>query len=201
MPDPERTYDTLLRDLREPVQVSFAGPDGVVREHTFDAPAFEAAVDTLLYDPAGRTLIQRAVAAAVDGDLVPAARLVDALGSGEGVGVSSFAYHAITCADYRVSPTVDARDAAAVQAAGVAAGLATVRTDEVYTSQFPCLFWPFQPADGTRPAPLTTTPYPVFVLGATADPITPIDQARAIAGRLHGWGTLERKATVHLPAA
>ena len=184
VPDPEQAYDTLLRDLREPVEVSFADPDGVVREHTFDAPAFEAAVDSLLYEPAGRMLIQRAVAAAVDGDMVPAARLVAALGSGEGVGVSSFAYHAITCADYRVSPTADVRDIAAVQAAGVAAGLATERTDEVYTSQFPCLFWPFQPADGSRPAPLTGTSYPVFVLGATDDPITPVGQARAIAARL-----------------
>jgi hypothetical protein len=60
----------------------------------------------------------------------------------------------------------------------------TLRTDEVYASQFPCLYWPYQPADGTRPAPLTTTPYPVFVLGADDDPITPIEGARAIAGRL-----------------
>jgi hypothetical protein len=68
--------------------------------------------------------------------------------------------------------------------AGTSAGVLSLRTDEVYTTQYPCLFWPYQPADGTRPAPLTTTPYPVFVLGATADPITPVDQARAIAGRL-----------------
>jgi hypothetical protein len=115
---------------------------------------------------------------------VPAARLVDALGSGEAVGVSSFAYHAITCADYRVSPTADPHDIQAVEQAGEAAGVTSLRTDEVYATQYPCLFWPYQPPDATRPAPLTTTPFPVFVLGATADPITPVDQARAIAGRL-----------------
>jgi hypothetical protein len=109
---------------------------------------------------------------------------VDAIGSGEGIGVSSFSYHAITCADYRVSPTADPHDVGAVEAAGKAAGVTSLRTDEVYTSQYPCLFWPFQPATPARPAPLTSTPYPVFVLGATDDPVTPIAGAETIAARL-----------------
>ena len=152
---PERAYDALRDTLARPITASYADADGVVREHTVDAAEFESAVDTLLYEPAGRMLIQRAVAAAARGDSVPAARLVDALGSGEGVGVSSFAYHAITCADYRVSPTADPHDIAAVEAAGIAASVGVARTDEIYTTQFPCLFWPYQPADGTRPAGLT----------------------------------------------
>jgi hypothetical protein len=152
--------------------------------HPLNHAALESAVGVLLYEPVGRMLIERAVAALAHDDPVPAARLVDTLAAPEGVGVSSFAYHAITCADYRVSPSADPHDIEAVVQAGIAAGVMSLRTDEVYTSQYPCLFWPYQPSDGTRPAPLTTTPYPVFVLGATADPITPVDQARAIAGRL-----------------
>jgi pimeloyl-ACP methyl ester carboxylesterase len=182
--DPDRAYDALLASLDEPLTASYADRDGVVREHTIDAVAFESAVDTLLYEPSGRMLIQRAVAAAARGDAVPAARLVEALGGGAGFGESAFAYHAITCADYRVSPTADPHDLAAVVAAGTAASVGLARTDEIYTTQFPCLFWPYQPADGTRPAPLTTTPYPVFVLAATDDPITPAEQGRAIAARL-----------------
>jgi pimeloyl-ACP methyl ester carboxylesterase len=182
--DPDRAYDALLGSLDVPLAASYADPDGVVRTHTIDAAAFESAIDALLYEPSGRMLIQRAVAAASRGDTVPAARLVDALGTGEGVGASSFAYHAITCADYRVSPTADPHDLAAVEAAGTAASVGVARTDEIYTTQFPCLFWPYQPADGTRPAPLRTTPFPVFVLAATDDPITPAEQGRAIAGRL-----------------
>jgi pimeloyl-ACP methyl ester carboxylesterase len=182
--DPDTTYDRLLRQYDTADDVSFADPDGVVRTHPLTDAAFESAVDVLLYEPVGRMLIERAVAAFAHDDPVPAARLVDALGSGEGVGVSSFAYHAITCADYRVSPSADPHDIQAVEQAGVAAGITSLRTDEVYTTQYPCLFWSYQPSDATRPAPLTTTPFPVFVLGATADPITPIDQARAIADRL-----------------
>jgi pimeloyl-ACP methyl ester carboxylesterase len=184
VPDPGRAYDAFLRRLDPAIEVSFGDPDGVVRPHPLDAAAFESAVDALLYEPAGRMLIQRAVAAAGRGDAVPAARLVAAIGSGEGVGISSFAYHAITCADYRVSPTADPRDVRAVEQAGIAAGVQLTRTDEIYTSQFPCLFWPYQPADATRPAPVTATSFPVFVIGATDDPITPVDQARAIAARL-----------------
>ena len=181
---PWMVYHAFLRRFDPAIEASFADPDGVVRAHSLDAATFESAVDALLYEPAGRMLIQRAVAAADRGDAVPAARLVAALGSGEGVGVSSFAYHAITCADYRVSPTADPRDVRAVEQAGIAAGVQLTRTDEIYTSQFPCLFWPYQPADARRPAPITSTPFPVFVLGATDDPITPVEQARAIAGRL-----------------
>jgi pimeloyl-ACP methyl ester carboxylesterase len=182
--DPGTAYDTMLGELGRATDIQYADPDGVVRGHQVDKAKLESAVDVLLYEPVGRMLIERAVAAAAGGDSVPAARLVDALGSGEGVAGSSFAYHAVTCADYRVSPTADPHDIQAVERAGVAAGVSTLRTDEVYTSQYPCLFWPYQPADGTRPAPITATPFPVFVLGATGDPITPVDQARAIAGRL-----------------
>ena len=182
--DPNAAYDALVRDLAPGQSVDFTDPDGTIRPHQLDDAAFETAVGILLYDPAGRMLIQRAVAAASHGDDVPAARLVDALGSGEGVGVSSFAYHAITCADYRVSPTADPSDATAVVGFGDATGATKVRMGDVYTSQYPCLYWPYQPVDGTRPGPLTVTPFPVFVLGAEDDPITPIAGAEAIASRL-----------------
>jgi pimeloyl-ACP methyl ester carboxylesterase len=181
---PETAYDELLRQTRAGLDVEFGDSDGEVRSHRFGSAAFEAAVDALLYEPSGRMLIQRAVAAAAHGDPVPAARLTDAVNGGGGIGVSSFAYQAITCADYRVSPTTDPGDVAAVEQAARDAGVPALRTDEVYDDQLPCLFWPYQPADGTRPAPLTDTPYPVFVLGATDDPITPIAGAEAIAGRL-----------------
>jgi hypothetical protein len=164
--------------------VDFADPDGELRPHPFTTTTFESAVDALLYEPSGRMLIQRAVAAAAHGDPVPAARLAEGVGSGESGGASLFAYHAITCADYRVSPTADPGDVAAVEGAARDAGVPELRTDEVYDDQLPCLFWPYQPSDGARPAPLTDTPYPVFVLGATDDPITPIAGAEAIAGRL-----------------
>ena len=196
--DPAAAYDRVLRRFAGSQEVRFADEDGVVRGHAVDAAAIEAAVGTLLYDPKGRMLIQRAVAAADRGDAVPMARIARVLGPGVAAGVSSFAYHAVTCADYRVSPTADPHDVAALRAAGVAAGVDALRTDEVCGAQVPCLVWPVQPVDGTRPVPLTTTPFPVFVLGATGDPITPIDQARAIAARLSDGYLIETAGGPHV---
>ena len=196
--DPAAAYDQALRRFALGADVRFADEDGVVRGHAVDAAAIEAAVGTLLYDPVGRMLIQRAVAAAGRDDAVPLARLVNILGPSVGAGESSFAYHAVTCADYRVSPTSDPRDAAALAAAADAAGVDELRTDEVFGAQYPCLYWPYQPADGTRPLPLTTTPFPVFVLGATGDPITPIGQARTIAGRLVDGYLIETTGGPHV---
>ncbi|HET7703187.1 MAG TPA: alpha/beta fold hydrolase [Candidatus Limnocylindrales bacterium] len=196
--DPAAAYDRTLRQFEGGEDVRFADADGVVRGHVVDRAAIEAAVGTLLYDPVGRMLIQRAVAAADNGDAVPLARLVNILGPGVAADTSSFAYHAVTCADYRVSPTSDPRDVAALEAAGDAVGVDELRTDEVFGAQYPCLYWPFQPADGSRPAPLTATPFPVFVLGATGDPITPIGQARTIAGRLVDGYLIETSGGPHV---
>ena len=184
LPDPAEEYDRALRAFDDPVQVSYADPDGTVRPHAVDAAAIDSAISQLLYEPTGRSLVLRAVAAAERGDEVPLARLSDLLGSGEGPGASEFAYYAITCADYRVSPTADPHDFQAVEDYARRNGISTLRTAGVFTSQYPCLSWPYQPATGDRPAPITSTPYPVFVLGAADDPITPVEGARAIADRL-----------------
>lgn len=197
--DPTRAYRAALGRFERPRDVTFGDRDGVVREHRIDSVAIEAAVDSLLYEPAGRMLIQRAVAAFDQGDEVPLARLADSFALGDSVGsVSSFSYHAITCADYRVSPTADPGDLAAVLAAGDAAGVDELRTDEIYATPFPCLYWPYQPADSSRPAPLTTTPFPVFVLSATGDPITPVGQGRAIAERLSDGYLIETAGGPHV---
>ena len=183
VPDAARAYDQALARFRTAREVSYADEDGTMRSHSVDAAAVEAAIGQLLYEPAGRSLILRAVAASQHGDDVPLARLTALLATGPGPGISEFVYHAVTCADYRVSPTADSHDIAAVDAYARQHGIESLRSAEVYRTQYPCLSWPYQPATGDRPAPLTSTPYPVFVLSATDDPITPIEGARSIAER------------------
>jgi pimeloyl-ACP methyl ester carboxylesterase len=181
--DATDAYDRLLYRLgRHDLTVSYADPDGIVRPHTLSRAALEAAVGSLLYEPSGRSLIQRAVAASAGGDDVPATRLANLFGFGFSP-VSTFAYHAILCADYRVSPTSDTTDVEAVLANGRKSGALEARTADVYLAQLPCLYWPDQPVAPDRPAPLTDLPVPIFVLGATMDPITPIDLGRSIAER------------------
>ena len=161
--------------------IRFGDPDGVVREHTLGRATVESAVAALLYEPAGRMLVQRAVAAAANGDDVPMAKLAALAGPGISP-VSTFAYHAILCADYRVSPTAETDDFDAVLANGQKSGALYTRTDQIYLAQVPCLYWPDQPPTSDRPAAITDLPAPIMVLGATLDPITPVELGRSIAG-------------------
>jgi TAP-like protein len=129
---------------------------------------------------------------------VPVARLADLFGPGISFGVSEFAYHAILCADYRVSPTADTTDIAAVVQQGTSSGALSTRTRSVYFAQLPCLYWPDQPTSAARPAPLTDQPEPIFVLGATLDPITPIEMGRSIASRARDGYLIQSSGGPHV---
>ena len=197
--DPATVYDQLLARLQgKPEVVSYRDLTGQVGDHRLERASLEGAVGTLLYEPAGRSLILRAIAASEIGDDVPIARLADLFGPGISVGVSSFAYHAILCADYRVSPTADTTDIAAVVEQGKASGALSTRTRSVYFAQLPCLYWPDQPTSAVRPPPLTDQPEPIFVLGATLDPITPIEMGRSIASRARDGYLIQSKGGPHV---
>lgn len=196
--DPQATYDRFAdRVSSAGVTATFADPDGLSRDHRVERAAFEGTVGSLLYEPEGRGLLMRAVAALDGGDDVPMARLVNLFGSGLSP-VSTFAYHAILCADYRVSPTADTADVDAVLESGRRSGALEARTDEVYLAQLPCLWWPDQPADAARPEALTDLPFPVIVLGATMDPITPVAMGRAIAERAADGYLVETRGGPHV---
>jgi hypothetical protein len=124
-------------------------------------------------------------------------RLVDLAGPGIGP-VSTFAYHAIMCADYRVSPTGNAQDYDAVISSGRKSGALFKQTDEIYLTQIPCLYWPSQPASAARPRPLTDLPAPIFVLGADLDPITPIEFGASIAERARDGYLIETEGGPHV---
>jgi pimeloyl-ACP methyl ester carboxylesterase len=197
--DPGGVYDRLVERLRrEPEVVRYRDVTGQPGDHRLEAATLQAAVNALLYEPAGRELILRAIAASDSGDDVPIARLADLFGPGISVGVSSFAYHAILCADYRVSPTSDTADFAAVVQAGTSSGALGSRTGDVYFAQLPCLYWPDQPTSAVRPPALTDQPEPIFVLGATLDPITPIAMGRAIAARARDGYLIESSGGPHV---
>jgi hypothetical protein len=151
-----------------------------------------------MYEPSGRSLVLRAIAASAGGDFVPFGRLIDLFGPGVNLGVSTFAYHAILCADYRVSPTNDVADIDAVVAYGRETGALGTWNDRVYYAQVPCLYWPVQPASPERPGPLTSLAAPVIVLGAELDPITPVAFGRGIAARALDGYLIESSGGPHV---
>lgn len=147
-----------------------------------------------MYGQWGRMELQRAVAAASRGDLVPAQRVLYA-----DVGVdpetlavtpdpswSDAAYYAIECTDYAMAgDTADARARAYLQA-GRDAGAAAARLGRVMFDDLPCAYWPARPASDARPAPIVAHDYPFLVLVGDADPITPIEGAERIVARSPG---------------
>ena len=201
-PDPDAAYAELLERLSDaPVRIPLTAPDGGRTSVEVDLVTWEATVDGLLYEPAGRMLLQRAVAAAAQGDDSYVGRLTAGFGVASPAGASTFVYHAVSCADYRTSPTADGADLRSWLEAGDAAGIDELRTDEIYATPLPCFAWPYQPVDAARPAPLTATPYPIFVLTATLDPITPVGHARAIAERADDAYLVETAGGAHVTFA
>ena len=59
-----------------------------------------------------------------------------------------------------------------------------LRLGGVALGDMPCLYWPAQPGDVDRPAPIVDPPYPTFVLTADTDPATPMVNAMRVFERL-----------------
>ncbi len=187
-------YDRIAGELASgPLQFRFPTARGTFVTRTLTATDLQTAAVSYLYSQFSRMLLERALAAAARGDLVPLARLAY-----DGLGVdpetlaatadpswSDAMYYAVECQDYAYYPQAGdpAARFAAWTAAGDAAGIGALRLGSTYYGDLPCLWWPAQPATGARPAPLTVTPYPILVLTATLDPATPIANAMRIYGR------------------
>jgi pimeloyl-ACP methyl ester carboxylesterase len=192
---PLQAWDTLAARLAQaPITFPFPRNDGTTEQRQLTLADLVNATVSYLYSPGDRAILQRALASAVDDNLVPLARLAY-----EGLGVdpdtrvavpdptySDALYYAVECQDYVYNAgtgDADARLAAFLADARVL-GVDRLRLGAVYYGDLPCLYWPSQPATDPRPAPIIAAPYPTIILGATGDPITPIANLNRLANRL-----------------
>ena len=187
-------YDTLRAKLATgPISYQWPTARGTFETRQFTSALFETAAVGYVYSQYSRMLLQRAVAAATRGDLVPLAHLAyDELGVDpetlKPIPYSDYSdamYYAVECQDYAFY--LGAGDETARLKAWIAdatsAGVEKLRLGTTFYGDLPCLWWPAQPkTDGRVPA-LTTTSFPVFVLTATLDPATPFVDAMRIYGR------------------
>ncbi len=186
-------YDALARQLRAaPRPYSFITARGGIVRRTLTIGDLETAAAGFVYSTYDRMLLQRALAQASRGDLLPLARLTylslgqdpESLQAVPDPSNSDAMYYAVECMDYDYRTGTPDASAQAYLAAGARAGMRSVRLGSVFYGDLPCASWPAHPATSTRPAPLTHTPYPVFVLASSTDPATPYAGALRIFGRL-----------------
>ncbi len=183
LPDPDAAWERVSADLHDRIRTArYADLDGELT----DFPLFEQStlrsIADALYDETGRMLVLRSVAAAARDDWVPLARLVHSgvQHAEASEAVSDFAYYATWCADRVVElPELDTES----YLAAARTALHDRRLGEVYLSGAACHAWPLPP--GPPPAaslPVSAT-FPVLILTATADPVTPPASARRLLER------------------
>jgi pimeloyl-ACP methyl ester carboxylesterase len=184
--DPLAAYDALAARLAQgPVTIDFPLPSGGVAQRTIGFADLQTAAASYLYAETSRMIFLRALAFASRDDLVPLARvLYDSLyldpQTMEPIPDPTYSdavYYAVECRDYAFGSADD------YLRAGDVVDTTVPRLGALFYGDLPCVFWPTA-GDVARPAPLIAEGIPTLVLVGTADPATPIANARRIAGRL-----------------
>jgi pimeloyl-ACP methyl ester carboxylesterase len=185
-------YDALAAELRDgPMSFNFVTANGEEERREFTLNDLDTAVNYVLTPTTDRMFLQRGIAQAGRGEILPLARLLyaalaqdpETLDAVPDPTWSDAMYYAVDCGDYAFgSGSADER-AEEYFAAGEAAGVADMRLGSGYFLDLPCAYWPTHPPD-ERPPYLGDTPFPVLILGATWDPYTPYPNAQRLADNL-----------------
>jgi hypothetical protein len=67
----------------------------------------------------------------------------------------------------------------------------------IFYGDIPCVFWPVK-GEAERPAPLIADGFPTLVLGATADPITPVQYGTDVFSRLADGYLITTQGGAHI---
>lgn len=181
-------YDDLASRLAvEDIGFSFPLPFGEHEKRSFTAIDLESTVSSSLYGVADRMLLVRALAAAAQDDMIPLARLSYALLLYDPVTLevlidptaSDAMYYGVTCADYSYFNGTPPERARTYLQAGDKLDAQFPYMNDGFYGDFPCVFWPSTPP-AERPEPLAAEGIPTLVLGATADPATPVGMGEEV---------------------
>lgn len=209
--DAVKVYDQLTRRLDQaPAQFKFplpGVPNGKTVERALTLSDLETAVAGFLYSEGERMLLQRALASAANDDLAPLARLsYSALGLDPVTlkpipdpSYSDAAYYVVTCNDYDyfASAGTPGARAQAYLRFGDAIDKKVPRMNSALYGDLPCVFWPRGDAP-PKYNPGFSTLLPTLILGATADPATPVGQGRAIFDRVSNAYLITTQGGAHV---
>jgi len=184
------SWDDLAVELEQgPLTFEYHGSQGQTETREFTKGHLVNAATASLYGEYDRMLLQRALAAASQGELWHLARLLyaglvmdpDTQDAIPDPSYSDALYYAVECLDYAIPGDTPEERAQNYLDAGRELGMAERRLGDVFYGDLPCAWWPAQPDSAARPEPLTDVPYPMLVLGATLDPATPWANGERIA--------------------
>lgn len=199
-------YDDLSAEIfTSPQMVSFPLPSGGVDQRAFSFSDFEYVVTSELYTEGSRLMLLRALAAAHRGDLVPLLRLlyVDLSQDPQTLepipypDYSDGAYYTVTCDDYSYYNGAPDERAQAMLKEGEALVKSVPFLSSIFFGDMPCVFWPVQ-GEAERPAPLKADGIPTLILGATADPITPVQYGTDVFSRLADGYLITTQGGAHI---
>ena len=182
--DAVAAYDKLSAQLSShPLSFKFPLPLGGFANRKFTQSNFEFVAASQVYTESDRMIFVRALAAYTsNGTLVPLARLLylDLGLDPQTLDVildpyySDAVFFGVECQDYGYSGNSPDEKAELYLDAADPIEVSIPRLASIIYGDLPCAYWPSSTSDLTRPTYLTLEGVPTLVLGATADPATPV---------------------------
>ncbi len=199
-------YDSLTVELgRSSIDFQFPIASGRLENRTFTLDMLESAAADTMYSTQGRMLFQRALAAVAQNNFVPLARLYYAtIGTTSESRLTSYGdpsddtlFFVITCADNRIAEGSSDAQLTAYDQAGTLIEAANLRLSIGFYGRLPCAYWPGNPPS-ELPQPLVAEGIPTFVLGATTDPATPVQNGERVYSRLENGYLITAQGGSHV---
>jgi pimeloyl-ACP methyl ester carboxylesterase len=201
-------YDRLAARLdRHALPFRFPLPLGGRANRDLTFADLEVAASGQLYSEGDRMLFNRALAAyASRDDVVPMARLLylslgldpQTLDAVPDPSYSDAIYYAVECQDYGYPGATPAAKAENYLRAGDPIEAAVPHLASLFYGDLPCAYWPNATTNMTRPGPLTAAGIPTLVLGATADPATPVNNGISVYQHLQNGYLVTQQGGPHV---
>ena len=182
--DAINTYDKLAGKLsKSSLSLRFPLPEGGFDKRQFTLSDLEYVAASQMYGESDRMLFTRALAAySSNADLIPLARLLylDLVVDPQTLDVipdpsySDAIYYGVECQDYGYPGATPNEKAENYLKTMDPFESSIPRLASIIYGDLPCAYWQDATADLTRPDYLFAQGVPTLVLGATADPATPV---------------------------
>jgi pimeloyl-ACP methyl ester carboxylesterase len=177
-------YDELFAKLsRRPISFRFPLPSGGFKSRKFSLSDLEYVAASQMYGESDRMMFTRALAAYTsNSDLIPLARLlyIDLVVDPQTLEVipdpswSDAIFFGVECQDYGYPGDTPDQKAENYLEAADPFETSIPRLASIVYGDLPCAYWPDATSDLARPGYLFAEGVPTLVLGATADPATPV---------------------------